>query len=52
MGQNQKKKKTAEANAEHISGPHYVGRPSAAPHHIVAAASGGRHHVATHYAAR
>jgi len=35
----------AEANAENASGPHDVGRPSAAPHHMVAAASRGRHHV-------
>jgi len=35
-----KQKTQAEANAENTSGPHDVGRPSAAPHHVVAAAEG------------
>ena len=38
----------AEANAEDTSGPHAVGRPPAAPHHMVAAAHGGRHRVVFH----
>ena len=38
------------AVAENIKGPHNEGRPSAAPHHMVAAAEGGRHHVVIHYA--
>jgi len=35
----QKQKRHAEANAEHIVGPHDLWRPSAAPHHMVAAAT-------------
>ena len=29
--------------------PHHEGRPSAAPHHMVAGAFGARHHVVMHY---
>ena len=31
---------------------HDVGRPSAAPHSMVAAASGGRHHVVVYHVTR
>ena len=48
----QKQKIHAEANAENTSGPHDVARPSAAPHHMVGIASGGRHHVVIHHVAR
>ena len=45
-----KQKIQAEENAESISLPHHVGQPLAAPRHVVAAASGGRHHVVIHVA--
>jgi len=45
MGQNQKRH--AEATAENTRGD-----PSAAPHYIFAAASGGRHHVLMHHVDR
>ena len=37
------------AYAENAAGPHNEGRPSAAPHHMVAGAFGARHHVVIHY---
>jgi len=48
----QKQKTHAEANAEKTTGPHDVGRPSAAPHHMVAASSVGHYHVVIHHVAR
>jgi len=45
----QKQEIHAEANAQTTSGPHDVRRPSAAPRHMVAAASVGRHHVVIHH---
>ncbi len=47
-----KQKIQAEANSKKSSGPHDVGEPSAAPHHIVAAAPGGRHHLVIHHVVR
>ena len=47
----QKQEIHAEANAEHTSGPHDVGRPLAAPHHM-AAAAGGRQTVLIHHVTR
>ena len=37
--------KHAVANAENTARPHNEGRPLAAPHHMVVATFGGRHHV-------
>jgi len=48
----QKQKLHAEKNSENASGPHDVGRTSAAPYHMLAAASGGRYHVVIHHVAR
>ena len=47
-----KQKIQAQAKVGNTSKPHDVGRPSAAPHHMVAAAFGGRHHVVIHYVVR
>jgi len=48
----QKQKIHAKANSELTSAPNDVGRPLAAPHHMVAAACSGRHHVVIHRVAR
>jgi len=45
-------RRQAEANAANTGWPHDVGRPSAAPHHMVAAAFGGRLHVVIHHVGR
>ena len=50
MGQQQKIQ--AEAKAEHSSAAQDGGRPSTAPHHMVAAASGDSHPVVMHHVAR
>jgi len=47
-----KQKIHAEAIAENTSMPLDVGRPSAAAHHMVVSASGGRHHSVIQHAAR
>ena len=48
----QKQKRYVVAIAKNTSASHDVGRPSAAPHSMVAAASGGRHHVVVHHGDR
>jgi len=44
-----RKNKQAEPNAGNAIGTHDVGRPKAATHHVVATASGGRHHVMSYH---